>query len=99
MVKQRNYINAIVEFYDDGTQTEVIFKVGEIDYEDDMHVFAYLKSEDEIEELVTRGSSEFKVLEYWKGIRKDDKPLKPYNPEEWDEFFSVVYKPLRPKPE
>ncbi|WP_136468939.1 hypothetical protein [Flagellimonas onchidii] len=90
MVKERNYINAIVEFYDDGIQTEVIFKVGEIDHEDDMHVFAYLKSEDEIEELVTRGNSEFKVLEYWRGVRKDVKPLKPYNPKEWDEFFSVV---------
>ena len=92
MVKERNYINAIVEFYDDGIQTEVIFKVGEIDLEDDMHVFAYLKSEDEIEELITKGNSEFKVLEYWKGIRKNDMPLKPSNPGEWNDFFSSITK-------
>ena len=99
MSKERNYINAIVEFHDDGIQTEVIFKVGEIDLEDDMHVFAYLKSEDEIEELIAKGNKEFKVLECWKGLRTEDKLVNPSNLDEWDEFFGDAQKQSKPKPE
>ncbi|MAU70855.1 MAG: hypothetical protein CML04_02070 [Pseudozobellia sp.] len=69
MNKKRNYINAIVEFHDDKTQTEVIFKVGKVDLEDDMHVFGYLHSEEDIEELTKEGNKEFRVLQYWTGKR------------------------------
>ena len=94
MEKKRNYINALVQFKDSEETTEVIFKVGKVDVDDDMHVFAYLKSEEEIGKLE---HPEFKILEHWKGIRLEDKPVNPSNPDEWDEFFSDAQK--SPKPE
>jgi hypothetical protein len=91
-MKKRNYINAIVEFREDGIQTEVIFKVGNIDLDDDMHVFAYLKSEKQMEELAKNGNTEFKVLQYWKGCKPKTNPDEYWNPDEWDDFFNLITK-------
>ena len=81
MQKKRNYINPIVQWHDDQTKQHVIFKVGKVDLEDDMHVFGYLKSEDDIEELAENGNEEFKVLEHWKGIRPEDRIAQPFKPD------------------
>lgn len=99
MQKERNYINAIVEFRNDGVQTEVIFKVGDVDFNDDMHVFGYLKTEKEMEDLSKKRNIEFKVLEYWKGKRRNNMSDEPCTSKEWDAFFGENGKSHKYEPE
>ncbi len=68
----RNYINAIIEFHDSKERTEVIFKMGDIDVDDDTHVFDYIKSESDLEDLMKQGNDEFRVIEFWKGKKEDN---------------------------
>ena len=99
MQKKINYINAIVQWHEDHIKQHVIFKVGKVNLEDDMHVFGYLKSEDDIEELAENGNQDFKVLEHWKGIRPEDRIAKPCDADELDAFFQDVKKSSKPSPE
>lgn len=82
-MKKRNYINAIIELKVDGSRIEVIFKVGDVDIDDDMHVFAYLKSEKEIESLE---HPDFKVIEYWKGQRPNQKSIE-FDADDFDNWM------------
>ena len=88
----RNYINALVQFHDLDEPTEVIFKVGEVDLENDMHVFAHLKSEDEIETLKQNGHPQFEIIEYWKGIRPNPFPTPENTEDDWEDFFNSTGK-------
>ncbi len=87
-MKKRNYINAIIELTEGGSRTEVIFKVGDVDIDDDMHVFAYLKSEKEIESLE---HPEFKVIEHWKGQKPNQKSVE-IDADDFDDWMQGVGK-------
>lgn len=87
----RNYINALVQFPDLDKPVEVIFKVGTIDLEDDMHVFAYLNTEDEIELFKRNGHPEFQIIEYWKGPRPNQETFK-FDPDDFDDWMQNTWK-------
>ncbi|MEM8999831.1 MAG: hypothetical protein AAGB24_06165 [Bacteroidota bacterium] len=87
-MKKRNYINAIIELTEGGSRTEVIFKVGDVDIDDDVHVFAHLKSEKEIEFLE---HPNFKVIEFWKGKRLNQKRLE-FDADDFDDWMRGIRK-------
>ena len=84
----RNYFNAIVKFRDDGTTSREIFKVGEEDVSEDMHVFDYLESENDIPDLLKNGRKDYEVLEMWRGIREEDRKPSPCDPDEFEAFMN-----------
>lgn len=55
---------ATIKWLDNGTiQEDMIFKVGDIEDDDD-NIFFYLQSEDEINSLKTEGIEDFIIISY-----------------------------------
>lgn len=63
----RNYFNAIVIYKNrPDEEVEIIFKVGEVDTLDDIHVDEYVGSQKELETIKTQGHPDFTLVKYWK---------------------------------
>ena len=75
----RNYFNAIVIYKSHpDEEVEIIFKVGEVDTLDDIHVDEYVSSQKELEIIKKHGHPDFTLVKYWKEpAPRVEQPLEP----------------------